>query len=130
MLTSLLQWEVNPRYVEYVSCDQFGGVPKRGSALASHTIRTFMDLCRSFGLSFLVIFIDLSKAFDRAIRELVMGAMKGADVDTRSLFLKLGLTQVQAEELSNFIETKGPLLAQMGVDAKLIQLIRSLHAFA
>jgi hypothetical protein len=93
-------------------------------------IRTFMDLCRSLGLSFLIIFIDLSKAFDRAIRELVMGAMKGADLDTRSLFRKLGLTDVQADELADFIDANGPLLTQMGVDAKVVQLIRSLHSFA
>ena len=47
VLTSLLQKSVNPKYVEYISPDQFGAVPKCGAALASHMVRSYMDLARA-----------------------------------------------------------------------------------
>ena len=98
--------------------------------MASHMLRSFMDLCQALSLSYLIIFIDLTKAFDLAIRELVVGSMKGADIDMVSLFVRLGLSPEHATELSDYINRSGPLLSQIGCDAKVVQLVKSLHSFA
>ena len=41
----------------------------------------FIDCCKMMGWSCFVLFVDLSKAFDYAVREVVMGWMESAPDD-------------------------------------------------
>ena len=47
------------------------------SAHATHILVTFMEVCKKRKKSFFVLFVDLVKAFDQVIRELVFGIPSG-----------------------------------------------------
>ena len=51
-----------------------------GVTLASHTLRSFLDVTRVLGHSSAVLYLDLSKAFDLAIREAILGMPEGLPV--------------------------------------------------
>ena len=79
-----------------------------------------------------ILYPDLSKAFDMAIRKLVMGAMEGSpdDPDLKSLVIDLGLPAEHAQELEQYIKQKRSLLEQMCADGKVVELVKSLHSFS
>eukprot|EP00973_Karenia_brevis_P064818 9003079-Karenia_brevis.AAC.1 len=52
---------------------QHGAVKGRGTDIASHTIRSAQAAAKLLRKSIFVLFVDLVKAFDKAIRELVYG---------------------------------------------------------
>ena len=52
-----------PSYVKFVSPCQFGATPQMEVTLASHTLRSFLDVTRLHGHSSAVLHLDLSKAF-------------------------------------------------------------------
>ena len=73
IVASVVQTEIDARYCQQVGADQYGAVRGRGTALAQFLVRNFLDFCTLFCLSSMVLFLDLSKAFDFAPREIVMG---------------------------------------------------------
>jgi hypothetical protein len=79
-----------------------------------------------------VLFIDLSKAFDYAIREVVMGWMPSMREQSmqikRDHLQKLGVLHEHSLELANWINDTGGLLCGAGVDAAVTDLVASLHA--
>jgi hypothetical protein len=128
-LTSLLQLHLNERYTAYVTVNQFGAVRRRGTALASHTLRSFMDACRLMGYSIAIIFVDLSKAFDLIVRQLVLGWDASLETMEQKMgvLTSLGLPEDVAGKIASYISDHGCVLEQMGVDLSVIELIRSLH---
>ena len=81
VFTKILDLYVKPYYLAYVPSVQCGGVPKKGTDFANHVVRSVIDYALLKGLSLGVVFIDLTKAFDFAIRELAFGWSEG---DARS----------------------------------------------
>ena len=132
ILTALLQRHLNPLYTQLVGKSQFGAVAGRGTALASLSLRTFADLCSARGWSLFVLFIDLSKAFDYAIREVVMGwmpSMKCQNLQAKRDHLqKLGVRPEHSAELSAWIDDTGGLLLAAGADGSVVDLVASLHS--
>ena len=53
--------------------DQHGAVAFKGTDFASHIIATAIDLAALLRLSIFVLFVDLTKAFDRVIRQHPLG---------------------------------------------------------
>ena len=53
--------------------EQCGGIPHRGTDLASHLLRSPVDFSSFTGKTVAILFVDLVKAFDRVIREFVVG---------------------------------------------------------
>lgn len=126
-LKELIAPYVTPAYTQSMPVDQYGATAGRGTDIASHVVRSFLDTCAAKATSHFVLFIDLVKAFDRIIREIVLGWP--GDVDDPSAYLaSLGLDAEQREWLAGYVARHGCLLEQWGVDAKVIALLRNLHA--
>jgi hypothetical protein len=133
ILTTLLQIHMNDAYQNEVGPEQHGAVRGRGTALASLAIRAFIDACRLMAWSSFVLFIDLSKAFDYAVREVVMGWMQNAPVPRsarRDHLIKVGIPLDAVDDLMAWLETNGSLLQQMGFCRTTVGLVSSLHTGA
>ena len=81
VFTELLLQNVLPAYNSYLPEEQCGCVSHRGTDFGNHLVRTFLDYCRIRKLSCMVLFIDLTKAFDLIIREILMGWQQGFCAD-------------------------------------------------
>ncbi|CAK0824310.1 unnamed protein product [Prorocentrum cordatum] len=131
ILTSLLQAHLNATYEKAVGVSQYGAVKHRGTAMASLVVRSFLDLCSARSWSCFVLFVDLSKAFDYAIREVVMGWMPDASSasleEKRALLEKLGVPERASHHLAEWIDKTGGLLALSGADPAVCELVTSLH---
>ena len=130
VLTGLLQDAVTPAYQAFVGDNQYGAVPGLSTALASHLVRSFMDLCKLMGWSSFILFVDLKKAFDKAIRELVMGWMQGDERERHEVIAGLGIAPPFVRGIVDFIEKEKPVLQQLHLDDKVAELIKSLHTGA
>ena len=81
------------------------------------------------------MFIDLEKAFDRVVRELLWGfpARKGAydTLHDKVDYLKhIGVEHEPAEKIASFVHHRGALLEQLEVDKKVQNIISALYAQA
>jgi len=80
------------------------------------------------------LFLDLTKAFDKAWREVAMGWMQGVDASNRAAreaaAAQASLPPEVATRLAHFIETERPALAQAGVSPHVLEMVRSLHTGA
>ena len=133
VLTSLLQEHLADAYVRQIGTCQFGAVARRGTSLAILALRCFLDMCALQGRSAFVLFVDLSKAFDYAIREVALGWLEGAPPDRPGQlrhFLSLGLDLDIAEALVDLITAEGSLFEQLGVCSEASSMARSLHTGA
>ena len=72
-LHSTVKDQIEPSYVEHMPVDQHGAVTKRGTDFASHIVTSAISVAHLLKLSLFVLFVDLTKAFDRVIRQLVHG---------------------------------------------------------
>ena len=81
IVTSLLQRNLDELYERGVGSNQFGAVKHRGTAMASLYLHAFIDTCIARSVCYIILFVDLKKAFDHAIRELVTGWMSGQRYD-------------------------------------------------
>ena len=106
---------------------QHGCVKNKSTDLANHLVRTMIDHAAMHGLSVFVLFVDLEKAFDRVVRELVLGFPQGM-VGTKHEYLSgIGLSSEHVEFVCSYIEQHKPIFAQWGVDEAVIETIKSLH---
>ena len=81
-----------------------------GTALASHTIRSIIDLSMLWGWSLFVLFVGLTKAFDRLIREFVVGWPDGLSATERASYLEgIGVDPNTIASVIHMIETVRPL---------------------
>ena len=110
-----------------VADSQYGACKGRGTDFASHASMTFLAFSRMFNMSCCILFIDLSKAFDMAIRQVVMGFNKSARKNPVAELISLGLTAEQANALASEIGTEGCILDRINTDPEIVQVIRSLH---
>jgi len=126
-LSNILAADVEPQYNENMPECQNGAVAGRGSDFAGHVIRSLLDLATLASLSVFVLFIDLVKAFDRVVREIVFGFPDDVD-DALAYLYGLGLNHDQAHWYAQFVAVHGPLFLQWGVKPKAVRLLRNLHA--
>ena len=75
----------------------------------------------------MIPFVDLSKAFDFAIREILLSWRQGFDGDKRTHLMSLGLSEKEADDLISELVSDGGLLEWLGCDAGVCELINSLH---
>ena len=128
VLSSLLYENIEEKYQRFVGSSQFGGVPAMGTALASHVLRSMMDLARLRHWSIFVLFIDLTKAYDRLIRELVIGWPDGLDSSERTHHLHgIGVDPSFIKHITEMIESERPVLEQAGIDIRVVDLLRVRH---
>ena len=100
-LCKMLAAAIAPQYNSAMPDTQFGATALRGADFATHILVTFMDICRR-KKSFFVLFVDLVKAFDRVIRELVFGIPPGV-TDVSKDLSDIGLSMSQLNFVTSFI---------------------------
>ena len=72
-LKGIIKSCIDPAYESHMPQSQFGAVRGRGTDMASHIVRSAIDAAKLLHLSLFVLFVDLVKAFDKIIRQLVYG---------------------------------------------------------
>ena len=123
----MLAQGIDTQYSTAVGPNQVGATKGRGTTQASHIIRSSMDMCRLLNLSCAVLFVDLSKAFDKAIREIALGLPSGSETPMCEKLGEVGLMPEFAARLSEWIAVHGTLFQQLGVDPAVSDLIKSMH---
>lgn len=88
---NILAEEVDPLYEKNMPECQNGAVASRGTDFAGHIIRCLLGVANLASLSIFVLFIDLVKAFDQAVREIVFGFPEDVE-DPLEYLLTIGLT--------------------------------------
>ena len=73
--TMLLYRHVLGAYSDQIGPVQFGAAKHRGTAMASLMVRSFAESATALGLSWVILFLDLSKGFDLALTQTVVGWM-------------------------------------------------------
>ena len=126
-LCKMLAAAIAPQYNSAMPDTQFGATPLRGADFATHILVTFMEICRKTQEVFLRLFVDLVKAFDRVIREMVFG-IPPAVTDVDKHLSDLGLSMSQLNFVTSYIARHGSLFEVIGVHPSVIQLVRNLHA--
>ena len=69
----LIKGRIDPLYNTKISPSQCGGVPGRGADFAAHAARSTLSYASQMNWSVGMVFMDLSKAFVKIVRELVVG---------------------------------------------------------
>ena len=83
--TCILDEYVDPLYNRTLPQTQCGAARAKGTDLANHLVRSALDYARGTGRSIFVLYIDLIKAFDFALGEIVAGWPRNS-LGTTSLF--------------------------------------------
>ena len=74
-----------------------------------------------------VLFLDLVKAYDRVVRELVLGWPKNMKCAGVEYLRTLGVGETATQWIADFVDRTGGLLKIWGVDPKVRRLISSMH---
>ena len=112
---SILKRECHPHYCAHIPVSQFGAVPGRGADMAHHIVDSVLPLTSAISPSVAALFLNLEKAFDRAVREAVMGYPShiGSDPISRSAHLEnVGFPPVVVREILRMTEGRTPLLEE------------------
>lgn len=113
------------RLIERVKpAGQIGGFQNQQVGFASQALRTFCRIAQHHGCSTGVLFVDLSNAFHRLVRELVCGI--GAQADVQAVLEVIEQQQGSTAGLRAWLEFPG-LLERLGASQLLIQLMREVH---
>ena len=81
-------------------------------------------------LSFFILFVDLVKAFDKVIRQLVMGWGRNKPTDTVAYLCSFGVSDTSAVWISQYIDGRGAQFAQWLINSTAADLVQSIHAGA
>ena len=103
---------------------QLGGFPAMQAPFGSQILQTFGRLMDTIDISSAVVFIDLSNAFHRLIRELVSGIVVPADIE--DVLERLMHENFPLHAMLELLQMPC-LLQSLGAPPFLIQLIQDLH---
>ena len=103
---------------------QLGGFPGQQVIYGSQAIRTFGHICDAAGLSCAILFLDLASAFHHLIRECVVGAYEGSNLEP-----VLEVLQQSGHSPAHFRQyAKLPgILADIGLAEPIVRLLRDIH---
>ncbi|CAK0793243.1 unnamed protein product, partial [Prorocentrum cordatum] len=96
---------------------------------ASHVVLTFVDRSKALQLCTFILYVDLSKAFDKALRELVLGIPLDCKIPNEC-FASFGLASHHVSWVMEFVPVHGPLMRQWGVPGKVVRLAKNLHSMS
>ena len=103
---------------------QIGGFQHQQVGFASQALRTFCRIAHHRGFSTGVLFVDLSNAFHRLVRELVCGTQSPADIDAVVAAIEEG--HGRNSGLRAWLALPG-LVERLGASPLLDQLLREVH---
>eukprot|EP00438_Fugacium_kawagutii_P003418 Skav211332 [mRNA] locus=scaffold3120:141185:146842:- [translate_table: standard] len=103
---------------------QIGGFPHQEVLFGSQCLRTFGRLMDYKGISSGLLFLDLTQAFHRLVRELVVGV--GAEQNVIDVLFGLACENGDVASVGRKMQTS-KLLASLGVSPLLCQLLADIH---
>ena len=131
VLTGAISTRLANVYNDYVGNEQFGCVKGRGTMIANMMTRAVVEAARVQELSCAVLFVDLSKAFDFAIREVLLGWPADVqDKDRESkieLLVARGLAEKYAGNMVEYIDASGGIIRELGVGPDIHALLAGMH---
>ena len=114
-------------YHSYVPEAQCGAVKRKGADFATHVLRTLQDYTAARGLSLIILFVDLVKAFDRVLRELVLGWPELGEGRGFEYLMGLGFPEEHARALELDINS-GTVLDEVMLHPHVNGLLASMHS--
>ena len=129
-LSLLLKDEVAPKYHENMPQSQHGCVAGKSTDLANHLIRGMIEYAKLANLCICVIFLDLVKAFDRVVREYVLGMPQNCNISPKEYLCQIGLGGAALEHAVQYMESHPCLFQQWKIDVRVIEIINSIHSNA
>jgi lactam utilization protein B len=126
-LTSIIKEDIDPNYCAHIPSHQYGAVRLRGTDFATHVVSSLIDLAAMLMQSIFVLFVDLVKAFDKVVREVVVGWGERPEHEHLEYLISLGVDAKAAEWIIQYIRTHGEVFQQWGVDRSTCDLARTLH---
>ena len=132
-LASILKCDCDEHYNANIPECQHGAVSGKSTDFAHHFILSCIDLAVAFALCICVLFVDLSKAYDGVVRELLMGIPQNVHHDwesVKSYFASIGIPEDVSKYIFEYLQDHGAVLQQWGVSEKTINLINALHSGA
>ena len=112
VFTGTFKTRVQDDIVKSFRKKQYGGTKGGGTLFAAMSTLLFIQYCIALNLSVAILFVDLSKALDYAIREILLGWMPGFNGSKRELLRPSGVGEECIEELIHYIDTTGGLLVR------------------
>jgi len=129
-MVGTIKRRIDSCYNDNISQHQYGAVPGRGADFAHHVVLSLHERAQLLNWSVFTVFVDLSQAFDRVPRELVLGWPRsvGPGRDEQIAHLtSMGINPHAATHICEYIDLHGPLFHQWGMDQASISMLSTLH---
>ncbi len=128
LFIGLLQRELRSALPAILPDEQCGCVAVRGTSFVHHSARLFTELAAIKRTSLAMFLIDLSAAFDTAVRENAYGLDQGECRDPFEVLSSVGLRgQVLEEAYRNIVQYRS-VPENAGVPRKIVRLIAAAHS--
>jgi hypothetical protein len=136
--TSLVKDAIEPAVAALLPESQAGGRAGKcvGTDFPAHTMRMMCEYARATNTSIGLLFLDLTQAFDRVLREIAMGwpVDAGHSYDTaearRNYLESIGVEKQVARHIVEHIAEHGTVMEQARLDPVLQRLVAGLHTRA
>ncbi|CAK0846084.1 unnamed protein product, partial [Prorocentrum cordatum] len=126
-LVDMVNHSVEPFYETHIPQDQNGTVRRRGADFATHVVTSVAAWAKAMTWSIFIMFLDLAKAFDRIVRQLVAGWGEVPEGARLAHLRSLGVSASAPEWIAQCLDERGPLMEQWPVPKTSAVLLRTLH---
>ena len=123
-LHAVLRARLIPKLLEVKPPGQLGGFPAQQSIYGAQAIQTFGRITQQANLPTAVLFVDLSNAFHRLVRQLVVG--RSREEDAMAVLQALQAQEQPTAGLTVWMKLPG-LLERLNFSPILVQLLRDIH---
>ena len=109
--------------------EQCGGVARSGANRGHHVVSAFVERTVMAKLYAAILFLDLTKAFDKLVREMAfhLPANATCKADIVVNLEQAGVDAVAASHLADYLLQHGGILYQTEVPEHLVELVANLH---
>ena len=129
IFTGVLYPSVQRRVEEALPPQQCGGVACSGANRGHHVASSLVDKATIDKRPTAILFLDLTKAFDKLVREMAFHLEAGSttEADLAAQLEQVGVEGTAASHLANYLMQHGGILQQIEVPEHLISLVANLH---
>ena len=126
-IKAMMKQDIDVQYNLKIPQDQYGATKGRGTDFATHIITSMAAVAKLMEWSIFLLFIDLTKAFDRIIRELVVGWPLLLEADKVQYLVSVGVSPESAAWMAEYIDSQGCVFQRWGVRHNTMLLARDMH---
>ena len=138
ILPDLIKVNLTPHLAAHLPPSQHGGVEGGGTEVPNHTLRLLVEYAKADALSLFILYVDLTQAFDRVVREVVCGwpqqrqgdSDASADAARLAYLVSIGVNEAAARHIVKDVRANGTVLERWDVDPVVAELVRGLHSMA